>query len=172
MNIGGGGRPLDPATGTYRAFGTYNLDESMWAGNMFVQDRWRLSPNLTLNYGLRWDIVGDDHDVNGGYSSPASVADFWGPTPVGEIFQPGALGGVANPQFTAKVHAYNTSWVNPQPAIALAWSPQTGGFLAKIFPSGKTVIRTGWSLRNYQEGAQNFWAFASNSGRSSTNPAA
>ena len=30
--------------------------------------------------------------------------------------------------------------------------------------SGKTVIRTGWSLRNYQEGAQNFWAFASNSG--------
>ncbi len=38
------------------------------------------------------------------------------------------------------------------------------GFLGKIFPSGKTVIRTGWSLRNYQEGAQNFWAFASNSG--------
>ncbi len=162
--IGGGGRPLDAATGQYRAFGSYNLDESMWAGNMFVQDRWRLRPNLTLNFGLRWDIVGDDHDVNGAYSSPASVADFWGPTPVGEIFKPGVLGGVANPQFTAKVHAYNTSWVNPQPAIALAWSPQTGGFLGKIFPSGKTVIRTGWSLRNYQEGAQNFWAFASNSG--------
>ena len=69
-----------------------------------------------------------------------------------------------NPTFTAKVHSYKTSWVNPQPAIALAWSPQTGGFLGKIFPTGKTVIRTGWSLRNYQEGAQNFWAFASNQG--------
>ncbi len=162
--IGGGGRPLDTSTGQYKPFGSYNLDESMWAGNMFAQDRWRVTPNLTLNFGLRWDIVGDDHDVNGGYSSPASVADFWGPTPVGAIFQPGTLGGVANPQFTAKVHAYNTSWKNPQPAIALAWSPQTSGFLSKIFPSGKTVIRTGWSLRNYQEGAQNFWAFASNSG--------
>ncbi|HLK63395.1 MAG TPA: carboxypeptidase-like regulatory domain-containing protein [Bryobacteraceae bacterium] len=164
VSIGGGGRPLDVTTGTYRAFGSYNLDESMWAGNMFVQDRWRLSSNLTVNFGLRWDIVGDDHDVNGAYSSPASVGDFWGPTPVGAIFQPGTLGGVANPQFTAKVHAYKTSWVNPQPAIALAWSPQTDGFLGKIFPTGKTVIRTGWSLRNYQEGSQNFWAFASNSG--------
>ncbi len=94
MAIGGGGRPLDAATGQYKPFGSYNLDESMWAGNMFVQDRWRLTPNLTLNFGLRWDIVGDDHDVNGAYSSPASVADFWGPTPVGAIFQPGTLGGV------------------------------------------------------------------------------
>ena len=109
----------------------------MWAGNIFVQDRWRLTPNLTLNYGLRWDIVGDDHDVNGGYSSPASVADFWGPTPVGAIFQPGNLGGVANPNFTAKVHAYNTSWKNPQPAIALAWSPQNQGFLARSSPPAR-----------------------------------
>ncbi len=162
--IGGGGRPLDPVTDQYKPFGAYNLDESMWAGNMFVQDHWRLTSNLTVNFGLRWDIVGDDHDVNGAYSSPASVGDFWGPTPVGAIFQPGTLGGVADPQFTAKVHSYNTSWVNPQPAIALAWSPRTSGFLGKIFPDGKTVIRTGWSLRNYQEGAQNFWAFASNSG--------
>ncbi len=104
MAIGGGGRPLDPATGQYQPFGAYNLDESMWAGNMFVQDGWRVTPNLTINLGLRWDIVGDDHDVNGAYSSPASVADFWGPTPVGAIFQPGTLGGVrtrnSRPRYT------------------------------------------------------------------------
>jgi hypothetical protein len=100
--------------------------------------------------------------VNGAYSSPTSVADFWGPTPVGDIFQPGTLGGVQNPTFQARVHAYHTSWKNPQPAIGIAWSPQAGGFLGKIFPHDKTVIRAGWSLRNYQEGAQNFWAFASN----------
>jgi len=164
VSINGGGRPLDAKTKQYKPFGAYNLDESMYAGNIFVQDRWRLTPNLTLNYGLRWDMVGDDHDVNGGYSSPTTLADFWGPTPVGAIFQPGNLGGLSNPTYSAKVHAYKTSWVNPQPAIALAWSPKTNGFLAKLFPSTKTVIRTGWSLRNYQEGAQNFWAFASNSG--------
>jgi len=164
VNIGGGGRPLNPKTGTYLPYGAYNLDEAIQAGNIFAQDRWRVTSNLTLNFGLRWDLVGDDHDINGGYSSPASVADFWGPTPVGAIFQPGNLGGVQNPMFTAKVHAYNSSLVNPEPAAALAWSPKTSGWLAKIFPSGNTVIRSGWSLRNYQEGAQNFWAFASNSG--------
>jgi hypothetical protein len=62
------------------------------------------------------------------------------------------------------VHSYNTSWKNFSPAVALAWAPETGGFLGKILPSGKSVIRTGWSMRTYQEGAQNFWAFASNSG--------
>jgi hypothetical protein len=166
VNIAGGGRPLDPATKQYKPFGQYNLDEVVSAWNFFAQDRWKLRPNLTLNYGLRWDIYGDDHDVNGGYSSPASVADFWGPTPVGAIFQPGNLGGVQNPSFTAKVHAYNTSWKNLSPAIALAWTPQSDGdgFLGKILGKDKTVIRTGWSLRSFTEGAQNFWAFASNQG--------
>src|SRR5579872_6774869 len=164
VTIGGGGRPLDPASKTYKPFGQYNLDEAMNSGHVFAQDRWHITSNLTLNYGLRWDFVGDDHDVNGGYSSPGSVADFWGPTPVGAIFQPGNLGGVQSPIFTAKVHVYNRSLVNPQPAVALAWSPSTGGFLGKIFPKDKTVIRTGWSLRNYQEGSQNFWAFGSNQG--------
>ncbi len=161
--IGGGGRPLDPATKQFQPFGAYNLDESMYQGNFFAQDSWRIKPNLTFNYGLRWDIFGDDHDVTGAYSHPASLADFWGPTPVGAMFQPGNLAGVANPSFVANGHAYKTSWINPQPAVGLAWSPQSGGFLGKLFPEG-TVIRTGWSLRNYQEGQQNFWAYASNQG--------
>jgi hypothetical protein len=164
VNINGGGRPLDPATKQYKPFGQYNLDEVVQAGHFYAQDRWRLTPNLTVNFGLRWDIYGDDHDVNGGYSSPASLADFWGPTPVGAIFQPGNLGGAQNPAFQAKVHAYKTSWMNPQPAAALAWSPQTSGFLEKILPKNRTVVRAGWSLRHFTEGAQNFWAFASNQG--------
>jgi Carboxypeptidase regulatory-like domain len=158
------GSPLDPATKQYKPFGAYNLNEIFSAGHFFVQDRWRLKPNLTLNYGLRWDIVGNNQSVDGGYSSVTSLADFWGPTPMGAIFQPGNLGGVQDPNFTARHGIYRTSWVNPQPALALAWSPETKGFLDRIFPKGKTVIRAGWSLRNYQEGAQNFWAWGSNAG--------
>jgi hypothetical protein len=164
VNIAGGGSPLDPATKQYKPFGAYNLNEIQSSEHFFVQDRWRFRPNLTINYGLRWDIVGNDQDVNGGYSSVTSLGDFWGPTPVGAIFQPGALGGVQNPTFTARRQVYQTSWVNPQPALAIAWSPETKGFLDRIFPKGKTVIRAGWSLRNYQEGAQNFWAWGSNQG--------
>jgi hypothetical protein len=164
VSIAGGGRPLDASTGQYKPFGSYNLDETMSTGHVYIQDRWRFRPNLTVNFGLRWDFVGDDWDVNGGYSSATSLGDFWGPTPVGALFQPGKLGGVANPTFTARTHVYNPSWVNPQPALAIAWSPKTEGFLAKLFPKDKTVIRTGWSLRNYQEGQQNFWAWGSNAG--------
>jgi hypothetical protein len=30
------------------------IDHEYWG--LFVQDQWRLTPNLTLNYGLRWDV--------------------------------------------------------------------------------------------------------------------
>ena len=159
------GRPLDMKTKQYKPYGQYNLNEVQQSGGFWAQDRWRLRPNLTLNYGIRWDIVGDNYDKDGAYSSARSPADLWGPTPIGAMFQPGTLGGVGEPQFLARSHVYKTSWVNPQPAFALAWNPKfENGILGKLFGTDKTVIRTGYSLRNYQEGAQNFWAFASNSG--------
>lgn len=162
----GVGRPLDVATGKYKPFGSYNLNEVQQAGGFWVQDRWRFRPNLTFNYGLRWDFYGDNHDVSGFYSSPATIADLWGPTPVGVINAPGNLGGVQNPTFVARKHAYNSQLKNPSPAFALAWSPSSDrGWLGKFLGRDKTVIRAGYSLRHYAEGAQNYWAFASNSGQ-------
>ena len=159
------GRPLDPATKTYKPFGQYNLDEVQSSTGIWFQDSWRFRPTLTINYGLRWDFVGDDHDVNGGYSTLRTLGDIWGPTPVGALFQPGTLGGVASPQFQAGVHVYKPSYVNPSPAIAIAWNPQGGDSFWGRLLGKNTVIRTGYSLRHYQEGAQNFWPFASNSGQ-------
>jgi hypothetical protein len=156
------GRPLDPVTKQYKPYGSYNLNEIQQAAGFWVQDRWRLRSNLTLNFGLRWDIVGDDYDKDGSYTSAKSLADQYGPTPVGALFQPGRLGGVAVPSFTAKTHLYNTTWVNPQPAIAIAWNPYVeGGILGKLIGRGKTVIRTGYSIRNYLEGGQNTWGLGS-----------
>jgi hypothetical protein len=160
------GRPLDPSTKQYKPFGAYNLDEVQASTGFWLQDSWRFRPNLTLNYGLRWDFVGDDHDVNGGYSTLPTLGDIWGPTPVGRPFSPGTLGGVSNPQFVAQVHAYRPSYFNPSPAFAFAWNPKiNGGWLGKVAGQGATVIRAGYSLRHYAEGAQNFWAFASNAGQ-------
>jgi len=51
------GRPLDVKTGQYKSFGAYNLDEVQQAAGFWVQDRWRLKPNLTINYGLRWTFM-------------------------------------------------------------------------------------------------------------------
>ncbi len=161
------GRPLDVKTGKYKPFGAYNLDEVQQAAGFWAQDRWRIRPNLTINYGLRWDFYGDNHDVTGFYSSPPSLADLWGPTPVGIVDAPGNLGGVQNPVFQARRHAYNSQLWNPSPAVAFAWTPASdhGGFVGKLLSKDKTVIRAGYSLRHYTEGAQNYWAFASNSGQ-------
>ncbi len=159
-------RPLDFSTKQYKPFGQYNLDEVQMSEGFFFQDRWRLASNFTVNYGLRWDIIGDDHDVHGDYTSSASVADLWGPTTTGVSFAPGALGGPSNPTMVAAVHHYKTAWKNPEPAIAIAWTPrpQDGGFLNKILGKDQTVVRAGYSLRFYNEGQQNFWAFGSSSG--------
>jgi hypothetical protein len=162
----GVGRPLDVKSGQYKPFGSYNLNEVQQAGGFWAQDRWKLRPNLTLNYGLRWDFYGDNYDVSGFYSSPPSLGDLWGPTPVGIVNQPGNLGGVKDPIFQARKHVYNSQKVNPSPAIALAWSPRSDwGLPSKLMGKDATVIRLGYSLRHYAEGAQNYWAFASNAGQ-------
>lgn len=156
------GRPLDPTTKQYKPYGQYNLNEIQQSQGLWFQDRVRLLPGLTLNYGIRWDIVGDDYDKDGAYTNARSLADIWGPTPVGALFQPGATGGIGDPSFTASVHKYGTIWKTPQPAIALAWNPNVqGGLLEQILGHNKTVIRTGYSLRNYQDGAQNIWGLGS-----------
>ncbi len=123
----------------------YDLDELTSALGLFVQDSWKVTPRLTLNYGLRWDFVGDDYDLTGAYHS-SSVQAIYGPTPVGALFQPGTLGGDMNPEYTTQPKAYNPWKLTPQPAFGFAYSL-----------NDKTVIRGGYALRRYTEPSQYFW---------------
>ncbi|HSZ19272.1 MAG TPA: TonB-dependent receptor [Candidatus Acidoferrum sp.] len=55
-----GGNPLNTSTWANAfppsLFGNYTheINHGYWAG--FIQDSWRVTPKLTLNYGLRWDF--------------------------------------------------------------------------------------------------------------------
>ena len=112
------------------------------AAGFWAQDRWRLKPNLTLNYGLRWDFYGDNHDVSGFYSSPRHAGRSLG-THAGRRhqFRPAIWAASGIPMFQARQHAYNSQLNNPSPAIALAWIPQARASSASF---GKnTVIRAG-----------------------------
>src|SRR5262249_1703576 len=138
-------RPLNFATKQYKPYGEYDLDEVQASAGFFFQDQWRLLSNLTLNYGLRWEFIGDDHDINGDYTSSRSVADLWGPTTIGVPFVPGALGGVADPQMIARVHHYKASLANPEPAVGVAWSlNKKGGMLGRILGKDQTIVRAGF----------------------------
>lgn len=154
---------VNRATGAYQ-IGTYGLDEASLGGGIYVQDSWRLRPGLTLNYGIRFDLLSDIHDVKNGYTGP-SPADLFGSSGFLNIFQPGVNTGSANPQYTTAGQKYNSSLFLPQPQIGFAYNPTgVGGFFGKLFGDGKTVFRGSYTLKNYTEGGQSFWQAASNQG--------
>ena len=134
----------------------------------YGQDSWRVKPNLTITYGLRWSLFPPPWEVNGLQASPICVTDAnpvtgcpsWASS-LGDEFnqltkmqQQGLgytsvplvsfmLGGKANnaPGF------YSFEKADFAPRISFAYSPRpTGGWLRKIFgDSDKSVIRGGFA---------------------------
>ena len=144
------------------AGGTYFLDENTKAyglnpafrreqqnvGGFFVQDQWRLSPQLTLNYGLRWEFTGPIANANEVYSGP-TVEHLFGPST--EVFQPGVLDGVADPQVILNPRPYRADNSNPSPNVGLVWNPdKPGGWLGALL--GKSVYRGNFGINYYDEG--------------------
>jgi hypothetical protein len=105
---------------------------------LFAQDSWRLFPNLTLNYGLRWDRIApwsEKYNQISTFVAGAQSVVFPG-APAG-ILYPGRQSGVTNT--LAPVH--NTSFA---PRVGVAWSPQPepGSFLGKLVGTpGNTSVR-------------------------------
>ena len=156
----------DPGTKGYNSNKLlgYNLDELQRAWALHFQDSYRLRPNLTLNYGLRWDFTGPDHDLTGGYHN-ADPAAMFGPSGINNLFNPGSLNGDMNPQIAQRPRPFNSWNVSPQPAFGVAWNPHGGdGWLGKLLGGDRTVIRAGASLKKFTEPQQYFWNQASDIG--------
>ena len=144
--------------------GAYNLDEVVSSTGLFAEDSWKVSPTLTLNYGLRWDFAVPQHDLTGAYHS-ATPGDIYGPSGLGNLFQPGSLPGNMNPVLATHPQPYKPWRVTPQPAFGFAWNPKVtdGPFKALLGEEG-LVIRGGFALRRFTEPGQYFWNNASDYG--------
>jgi hypothetical protein len=166
INSVAGQYPYDPSTQQYNhALGAYNLDELQKAWGVFFQDSYRVKPNITLNYGLRWDFTSADKDLTNLYHS-ASPANIFGPSGINNLFNPGSLAGAANPQLTQNSQPYNNWSVSPQPAFGIAWNPHGGdGAFGRLLGADKTVIRSGVSFRKFTEPQQYVWNQASDYGQ-------
>jgi hypothetical protein len=98
--------------------------------DFFVQDEWRVKPNLTLTMGIRWDDFGNPVGVNGYQYSNM----FLGSGSLNDQFENTSIKSVNSPF----AHRLNRNF---SPRFGYAWSPGR---------SGKTSIRGGVGLyRNW-----------------------
>src|SRR6185312_9780793 len=118
----------------------HNLDQY----NLFFQDEWKVRPNLTLNYGARWEInpPANTSPTENVFVAATSIARTPLPaTPV--VGQPGAV------SFVPAAHWYegDFKWAIG-PRFGLAYSPDyKSGFMRSLFgESGKSVIRLGYGI--------------------------
>jgi hypothetical protein len=155
---------------TYRILGDSNQLGRIWQIGFFVQDAWRVKPNLTVNGGLRWEIQTPYRSLNSSYST-ATIDDIFGITGPGSDFIPGSnvthIGNLYKPgvfqgktptyQMLEKgVNAYNTDWNNVAPSIGVAWTTGAdSGFWHRVLGSrGDSVLRGGYNIA-YQRGGMN-----------------
>lgn len=144
--------------------GAYNLDEVVSQTGLFAEDSWKVSPSLTLNYGLRWDFAVPQHDLTDAYHS-ASPGDIYGPSGLDNLFQPGNLPGNMNPVLATNPRPYASWKLTPQPAIGFSWNPKSAsGPLNSLLGGSGTVIRGGFALRRFTEPGQYFWNNAADYG--------
>lgn len=98
----------------------------------FAQDTWRLTPKLTLGYGLRWDTWFPDFSLNNGQGGRYDVTD--------NLVRIPGIGGIS------KSANSQIQWTNFSPRASLAYA---------LNP--KTVVRTGYG-RSYFQGTFG-WTF-------------
>jgi hypothetical protein len=150
---------INPQTFQYNGSINFTWTRS-YMGGVYAQDRWRVTPNFTLNYGLRWEVQGDQYNVNGITAFP-DLNNLYGPS-VG-LFQPGVLSGNNDPLNYTHGHAYKPDWINPAPNLGFAWNPKREeGWLGKLLGGSKTVLRGSYGITVYDEGSQFFAAGVGN----------
>lgn len=94
----------------------------------FVQDDFKVRPNLTLNLGMRWEYFGPLHELKGDLSSVTLGSGA------------SALTGL---RVKAGGNLYNSSYNNWGPQLGFAWSPT--GVFGREFHS-RLVLRGGFGI--------------------------
>jgi carboxypeptidase family protein len=146
------------------------LRQREWS--FYFQDQWRMRRNFTLNYGLRYELIGVPVVVNRLTLQPVNgVASLFGISGPNNLFKPGLLQGTS-PQLLDFAGGpddpplYNQDRNNFAPFLGFAYSPNfERGLLRRLFGAeGKSSIRAGFSISYLRDGLSVVGNFLGTSG--------
>jgi hypothetical protein len=115
----------------------------------YAQDSWKLKPNLTLSYGLRWSTSTPVYESHGLQVAPTEgLADVFAKRVAGAASGT-PYNGLITVDLAGKVNKkpgyYRQDWNNFAPSVALAWQPAfESGILGKLLGNRKTTLRGGF----------------------------
>jgi hypothetical protein len=125
-----------------------------WEYYSYAQDSWRAMPDLTINYGISWDV--ETPNINDQFNGEG-ITCFQVGGPVSKVF-PGGFPGLlfpGDPGCNTKGGA-STKWDHFGPRLGFAWSPSSGPSKLIGEPgSHQLSIRLGFGLyynRDQEEG--------------------
>jgi hypothetical protein len=118
----------------------------------YGQDQWRIKPNLTFTYGLRYAILQPPFETTGTQVAPTISLHDWfmqrGQAAYqGQVYDPTISFGLAG-QANGKQPYWGYDYKDFAPRVAFAYSPKADGGWAKHFwgGPGKTSIRVGYGI--------------------------
>jgi hypothetical protein len=121
---------------------------------LFAQDSWRYRPNLTLNFGLRYEPQYPFVPLNNVLTF-VPYEQLFGTSGVNGLFRPGATGGTASTfnRISAGENPFAPDKNNFAPSVGFAYSPDwKNGILNRVFGSGgQSVLRGGYSIAYIRE---------------------
>jgi hypothetical protein len=153
FNFARDGSIMPVGEGVSRKFATEEYD-------VYAQDSWKVRPNFTLTYGLRYGVSRPVYEATGLQVKPTtSLGGYFerrkAEALLGRPFNDSITVDLAGPK-NDRPGYYDWDKNNLQPRVSIAWSPSfSGGFLKKFFGGeGDSVIRAGFAVTNDAFGQQ------------------
>jgi len=114
----------------FQGGGQFDRGLRKWVGAGYAQDEFRVSPHLTLNFGLRYEVNTPYTEIRDRLNAwaPGQKSSVYPNAPAGLLFpaDPGVPDGIAPVDYKQFM-----------PRVGLAWSP---------FGDEKTVVRAGYGI--------------------------